>query len=63
MLGIYKMGRVDLLRDLFVWINECSTQEYVALRQNLAESNPLRLMYRTLTKDTVRPVVLLMRKR
>lgn len=58
MLGIYEMGRVELLRDLFIWAYERSTQEYVAIRQNLAEPDPLRLTHRTFIKDTVRTVVL-----
>lgn len=58
MLGIYEMGRVEMLRDLFIWAYERSTQEYTAIRQTLAEPDPLRLMYRTLIKDTVRAVVL-----
>lgn len=58
MLGIYEMGRVELLRDVFIWSYERSTLEYVALRQNLAEPDPLRLTYRSLIKDTVRAVVL-----
>ena len=58
MLGIYEMGRVELLRDLFIWAYERSTQEYVAIRQTLAEPDPLRLAHRNLIKDTVRAVVL-----
>lgn len=58
MLGIYDMGRVELLRDLFIWAYERSTQEYVAIRQQLAEPDPLRLTHRTFIKDTVRAVVL-----
>lgn len=58
MWGIYEMGRVELLRDLFIWADERSTQKYVALCQNLAEPEPLRLTYRTFIKDTVRAVVL-----
>lgn len=53
MLGIYEMGRVELLRDLFIWAYERSTQEYVAIRQQLAEPDPLRLQHRSLIKDCV----------
>lgn len=58
MLGIYEMGRVELLRDLFIWAYERSTQEYTVIRQTLAEPDPLRLTHRTLIKDAVRAVVL-----
>lgn len=57
MLGIYEMGRVEMLRDLFIWAYERSTQEYTAIRQTLAEPDPLRLTWRNLIKDTVRSVV------
>lgn len=57
-LGIYEMTRVELLRDLFVWAYERSTQEYLALKQNLAEPDPLRLTYRELIKRVIREVVL-----
>ena len=56
-LGVYEMTRVELLRDLFVWAYERSTQEYGVIQQNLAEPDPLRLAWRQLIKDTVRSVV------
>lgn len=57
-LGVYEMTRVELLRDVFVWAYERSTQEYLALKQNLSEPDPLRLRYRELIKQTIRAVVL-----
>jgi hypothetical protein len=51
------MTRVELLRDLYVWAYERSTQEYLAIRQELAEPDPLRLAWRDLVKRTVREVV------
>lgn len=57
MLGVYEMGRVEMLRDLFIWGYERSTKEYTAIRQTLAEPDPLRLTWRSLIKDTVRAVV------
>lgn len=58
MLGIYEMTRVELLRDLYVWAYERSSQEYRAIRQELAEPDPLRLFWRELIKTTIREVVL-----
>jgi Fic family protein len=58
MLGVYEMTRVELLRDLYVWAYERSTQEYLAIRQNLAEPDPLRLAWRDLIKQSVREVVM-----
>ena len=52
------MTRVELLRDLYVWAYERSSQEYLTITQELAEPNPLRLRWRDLIKNTVREVVM-----
>lgn len=52
-LGVYELTRVELLRDLFVWAYERSTQEYIAIKQDLAEPDPLRLKYREIIKRIV----------
>ena len=57
-LGVYEMTRVELLRDVYAWAYERSSQEYIAIRQELAEPDPLRLAYRDLIKTTVRRVVM-----
>lgn len=57
-LGVYEMTRVELLRDLYLWAYERSCQEYLAIRQALAEPDPLRLTWRALIKKTLREVVL-----
>ena len=56
-LGVYELTRVELLRDVFVWAYERSTQEYLAIKQNLAEPDPTRLAYRALIKRMVHAVV------
>ena len=56
-LGVYELTRVELLRDVFVWAYERSTQEYLAIKQDLAEPDPLRLAYRDVIKQTVHAVV------
>lgn len=56
-LSVYEMNRVELLRDLYLWAYERSTQEYLAIQQNLAEPDPIRLAWRDLIKQTVRAVV------
>ncbi|MOA18068.1 hypothetical protein D3C78_1383540 [compost metagenome] len=56
-LGVYEMARVELLRDLYVWAYERSTQEYLAFKQDLAEPDPLRLAWRDFIKRTLREVV------
>jgi fido (protein-threonine AMPylation protein) len=57
MLGVYEMTRVELLRDLYVWAYERSTQEYLAIKQVLAEPDPLRLAWRDLIKQTLHEVI------
>ena len=52
------MTRVELLRDLDVRVYERSSQEYLAIRQELADPDPLRLAWRELIKKTIREVVL-----
>jgi len=49
-LGVYEMARLELLRDLYVWAYERSTQEYLAIKQDLAEPDPLRLTWRNFIK-------------
>ena len=56
-LGVYEMTRVELLRDVYVWAYERSTQEYQAIKQDLAEPDPLRLAWRDFIKQTIRAVI------
>ena len=56
-LGVYEMTRVELLRDVYVWAYERSTQEYLAIKQDLAEPDPVRLTWRDFIKQTIRDVV------
>ncbi len=56
-LGVYEMTRVELLRDLYIWAYERSTQEYLAIKQDLAEPDPLRLAWRDCLKRTIRAVI------
>lgn len=57
-IGVYEMTRIELLRDLYIWVYERSTQEYLAIKQNLSEPEPLRLMYRNIINQTVREAVI-----
>jgi Fic family protein len=56
-LGVYEMTRVELLRDLYIWAYERSTQEYLVIKQDLAEPDPLRLAWRDFIKQTIREVI------
>ncbi len=56
-LGVYELGRIELLRDVFSWAYERSCQRYAAIKETVAEPDPIRLKYRrqlfTLVKETV----------
>lgn len=56
-LGVYELTRVELLRDLYLWAYERSTQEYLAIKHDMTEPHPLRLAYRDIIKQTIREVV------
>ncbi len=56
-LGIYELNRVDLLRDVFVWAYERSSQRYVAVVQSLGEPDPFRLRYRRQLTEVVSKIV------
>jgi len=57
MLGVYELTRIELLRDLYIWAYERSTQEYLAIKQELVEPDPIRLAFRDAIKQTVYQVV------
>lgn len=57
MIGVYELTRIELLRDVFVWAYERSTQEYMVIKHDLAEPDPLRLAYRTVIKQAIHDVV------
>ena len=57
-LGVYELTRVELMRDLYVWAYERSTQEYLAIKQDIAQPDPLRMKYRSVIRKTVHDVVI-----
>lgn len=56
-LGVYELQRVELLRDVFVWAYERSCQRYMAIRETVAEPDPLRLRYREVLIQVVADMV------
>lgn len=56
-LGVYELGRVDLLRDVFVWAYRRSCARYSAIRQSLGEPDPFRLHYRDQISVTIQTIV------
>ena len=56
-IGVYELKRVDLLRDVFVWAYERSCQRYMAIRETVAEPDPVRLRYREVLISVVSGIV------
>jgi hypothetical protein len=56
-LGVYELKQVDLLRDVFVWAYERSCQRYMAIRETVAEPDPVRLRYREALITVVSEIV------
>lgn len=56
-LGVYELNQIDLLRDVFIWAYERSCQRYMAISQNVAEPDPLRIRYREALIQAVREIV------
>jgi Fic/DOC family len=56
-LAVYELGRVELLRDVFVWAYERSCQQYAAVRSQLVEPDLFRLRHRVAFGEVIRTVV------
>lgn len=52
-LGVYELGRTELLSDIFAWAYERSCQRYTVLRDALPTPDPLRLRYRAVLAELV----------
>lgn len=57
LLGVYELGRMELLRDVFLWAYERSCQQYVAVRSQLVPPDTFRLRHRLALADAVRSIV------
>ena len=51
------MKRIELLRDVFIWVYERSAAHYAAVRQSLGEPDPFRMRYRDKLHEVVGAVV------
>ncbi|MDA1372881.1 MAG: Fic family protein [Proteobacteria bacterium] len=57
-LGVYELNDVSLLKDVFMWAYERSSNRYKAVRQSLGEPDPFRLRYTTQLREVIRTVIL-----
>jgi len=56
-LGVYELGRVELLKDVFLWAYQRSAARYAAVRQSMGEPDPFRLRYRDAIREVIAEVV------
>ena len=52
-LALYETGRIDYLRDVFVWAYERSAQQYGVIKSSLVQPDPFRLARRLEIRDAV----------
>ncbi len=57
MLGVYELGRIDLLRDLFVWAYLRSCARYNNYLRVISSPDPLRIKYRSLIQSAVAHII------
>ena len=58
LLGVYERNDVSLIRDLYIWAYNRSSQKYTAVQQSLGEPNLLKLRYREPVREIVRSIIL-----
>jgi len=58
LLGVYERNDVSLVRDLYLWAYNRSSQQYTAIQQAMGEPNTLRLHYREKIREVVRSIIL-----
>lgn len=56
-LGLYEQGRIEALRDVYLWAYQRSAQRYRAIVTSLGEPDPFRLRYRDALREVVRTIV------
>lgn len=58
LLGIYEKNDVSLLKDLYMWAYQRSSEKYSGLQQTMGEPNLLKMKYRNVIHDIIQRVVL-----
>jgi UV DNA damage repair endonuclease len=58
LLGVYETNNISLIRDLYIWAYNRSSQRYTAIQQAMGEPNLLKLHYRTAVQEIVRFIIL-----
>lgn len=58
LLGVYEKNDINLLRDLYIWAYNRSSQRYSAIQQTMGEPNLLKMKHRTAIQDIIRTIIL-----
>lgn len=58
LLGVYEKNDITLLRDLYIWAYERSSQRYSALQQTMGEPNIFKLKHRNIIHEIIRSIIL-----
>ena len=57
LLGIYELNQIELMRDVFVWAYQRSSQQYLAVTESTKAPDRLKLKYRTQLRQAVASIV------
>ena len=56
-LGVYELNKIELLRDVYLWAYQRSSERYAAVRQSIGEPDPFRLKHRDALRTVIREIV------
>lgn len=56
-LGVYELNRAELLKDVYLWAYQRSSERYAAVRQSLGEPDPFRFKYREALRTVIGDIV------
>lgn len=57
LLGVYELNRIELIKDVFLWAYERSSERYAAVRQSLGEPDAFRLRHRAALKQVIAEII------
>lgn len=58
LLGVYERNDISLIRDLYIWAYNRSSQRYTAIQQSMGEPNLLKLRYRERIHGIVSSIII-----
>lgn len=56
-LGVYELNKIELLRDVYLWAYQRSSERYAAVRQSLGEPDPFRFKHRESLRSVIGEIV------